>query len=271
MSTAPRPAPASVGTSSQPTSKLGVWSTPARPGLFGAPAPAKSSLPGGGEAAAPSHSIWGAGLAIPSKEPSRAAPASDVLLSDPSPLLDPAVFAVGPSSSSLTFSRVLQSAKPVDKAPVAPFSAPAASSPRTLLSTLSHHSSRFRSWLADLLIPLPACVSVCMHPYNPLAVPSYTSEQLLALHKPSALPECLVLIDGVTTRHSLSPALLDPFDPEEVRVSLLCVCVCVPRGQPARHSDSCPIWPMRFWPLCLGVLPAHPREWWVFSLACMRT
>jgi hypothetical protein len=39
---------------------------------------------------------------------------------------------------------------------------------------------------------------------------------MIALHKPTALPDYLPLIDGVTTRHSLSPALLDPFDPEEV-------------------------------------------------------
>jgi hypothetical protein len=42
---------------------------------------------------------------------------------------------------------------------------------------------------------------------------------MIALHKPTALPDYLPLIEGVTTRHSLSPALLDPFDPEEVCVS----------------------------------------------------
>ncbi len=48
------------------------------------------------------------------------------------------------------------------------------------------------------------------------AAPVYTRDELLALHRPCALPEYLPLIDGVSTRHSLSPALLDPFDPEEV-------------------------------------------------------
>ena len=44
----------------------------------------------------------------------------------------------------------------------------------------------------------------------------YTREQLMGLHTLSPLTERLPLIEGVTTRNCLYPALLDPIDPEEV-------------------------------------------------------